>query len=483
MAAPPFDFIWQPVVHHDCVCNQFISIRNRVLAQVPTPSESGLAALKRGARLVMRHLPHTEQQELDVFFKKYGGMKRQRYEDALEAVYNNGLCRRDAGVTMFVKCERISPLKNNPDPRAIQFRDPKYCVVLASYLKPMEDHLYALKVRHPLLGSTRLIGKGLNQGQRASLLVRKFERFGNPVAVSLDASRFDQHVHSTVLAIEHSVYQHCNPDPELARLLSWQLVNRVRTRSGYRYTCEGRRMSGDMNTALGNCVIMVSMVLAYMVPKKVQFDILDDGDDCLLILDKSSLSVIDDIIPFFLQFGQELKVEHIAYAMEHVNWCQSRPVNIDGSYMFVRDPVKVMSCSLISPKWRSMDPLGRRAYLAGIGECLLAQCEGVPVLQSYALALLRNAGDVAPTYDLSSGDYFRMKLESKCKKRSRLISFDTRVSFFLSFGWDVAYQESLEEQLGAWEFDVKGDVVCFGGWDKSTWTYVREPLSEFPGGK
>jgi hypothetical protein len=50
---------------------------------------------------------------------------------------------------------------------------------------------------------------------------------------------------------------------ELAELLKWQLQNKgfARTIDGLiKYSVEGCRMSGDMNTALGNCTIMCALV-------------------------------------------------------------------------------------------------------------------------------------------------------------------------------------------------------------------------------
>lgn len=62
---------------------------------------------------------------------------------------------------------------------------------------------------------------------------------------------------------EHSIYNAMFRSDELAELLGWQLTNKgfARTTDGLiKYEVKGCRMSGDMNTALGNCMIMCALV-------------------------------------------------------------------------------------------------------------------------------------------------------------------------------------------------------------------------------
>jgi len=127
----------------------------------------------------------TCEEPLGHFALDYPRRKRERYEKAVADVLQDGLTRRDAGVTMFIKCEKMNPVKINPDPRAIQFRDPKYCVVLASYLKPIERYLYALRLPGITATGSRVVGKGMNQVERASALLKKVSAFCCAVILSL----------------------------------------------------------------------------------------------------------------------------------------------------------------------------------------------------------------------------------------------------------------------------------------------------------
>lgn len=485
LAAPDLEGVYVPFVHHDCTHNQMMAIHNRVCGVVPEPTELGLKALHQGMNIIIHHLPTTIQEPLGHFAEKYSGRKRSRYMDAVQHILENGLSKRDSGVTMFIKAEKMNPLKPNPDPRAIQFRDPKYCVVLASYLKPIEEHLYALKIRHPLMSGTRLVGKGLNQVERACLLRKKMSLFRRPVVVSIDASRFDQHVDVEQLKEEHRVYTSCNNDPYFKKILSWQLKNQCRTRLGVRYTTLGKRMSGDMNTALGNCIIMIGMVLGFMIPRGKKFDMFDDGDDCLIIVEEEELSsLLSDLPPAFLEYGHEMKIENIARTIEEVVWCQSSPVETKHGLKFVRNPFKVISTALVGTRWLNVPGKVRLSYLAGLAECELVLNSGVPVLQEYALALARNSHGAVVRHDDSSGEWFRYLRESRLYRRAESgkidseISDTARLSFAQAFGISTDQQHDMERKLRHWNFDVASTFTSALSWDPIHWVNERE-LVEF----
>jgi hypothetical protein len=389
-------------------------------------------------------------------------------------------------VTLFVKLEKLNPAsKRDPDPRAIQFRDPKYGIELATYLKPMEHLLYELKGRP--LPVTRVIGKGLSLPQRATLLREKWDRFQRPVCVSLDASRFDQHVSLELLQIEHSIYQHMNPDRELQRLLSYQLRNRGKSRLGLRYHTRGKRMSGDMNTALGNCVLMVLMVATFMRGRK--YDMLDDGDDCLLIVEEEELNwVLENARPTFLEFGHEIKVENVAREFELIEWCQSRPVWTPRGWVFTRNPWKVLSGALTGSKYFGASLKTRRRLVrsVGLGEYILN--EGIPILQEFGLALVRNAGEVdALQWDSNDPQWYTVRpmlqgrsLEDVAVGRADIASA-TRLSFAKAWGLTLGQQALAEAYLRRWAFNLEGQEVQCLDMEREHWRPVVQGTSEVYG--
>jgi len=109
-------------------------------------------------------------------------------------------------------------------------------------------------------------------------------------------------------------------------------------------------MSGDMDTGLGNSLDAVAFIVTCLrILHITRYDILCDGDDCLIFVhpddEQLLLSNIKDI---YLKFGHELKVEGVARDITQLEWCQSKPIRVldsDGveQYMFVQDPRKVFA--------------------------------------------------------------------------------------------------------------------------------------------
>lgn len=268
----------------------------------------------------------------------------------------------------------------------------------------------------------------------------------------------------------------CAGYPEFAKLLSWQLHNEGFTRTGVRYRTRGGRMSGDMNTALGNCVLMILMVSAFMAGRK--YDILDDGDDCLLIIEEDELDwVIANVHRVFLTFGMEIKVENVAATLENVEWCQSHPIQYaPGAYKFVRNPFKVFSTAMGGVKYVDSDK-ARRKLLNTIGMAEMVLNLGVPVMQSFAQAIMRNAA-TTKSIELQEADpmYYRLHHELKAmnlKQLTRLdpqpISDTARHSFWLAFGIPADEQLEMESYFSSWEFPISGTDALLPEYDAPTW--------------
>jgi len=415
----------------------------------------------------------------------YSGGKRDRYVTATDRVLANGITPKSARVKMFVKFEKLSPAKVNPDPRAIQFRDAKYCVAVARFLKPCEHPLYQVRGDGRYFPASRFIGKGLSQVDRAKLLVKKMRNFSAPCVVSLDASRFDQHVSRELLQVEHSVYLGMCPDPEFRELLTWQLNNQGVTSRGIRYHTRGKRMSGDMNTALGNCVLMTLMVSAFMSGKK--YDMLDDGDDCLLIIEEEELEWVEaNAYSAFLDFGMEIKVENISTTIEGVEWCQSHPIQFTpGEYKFVRHPRKVLSTAMGGVKYVDSDK-ARRKLLNTIGMAEMVLNLGVPVLQSFAQAMMRNANTL-DAIELQECDpmYYRVVHELKhmdMKQLRRLnpqpINDTARESFTRAFGITAEEQMEMEQFFDRWNFPISGAEPLGPDYDVASWERISFSTKE-----
>jgi len=228
------------------------------------------------------------------FCGTYVGRRRTIYEAAAESLINAPLQRSDANSNSFLKAEKI-PFGSKPDPapRLIHPRSPRYNVEVGVFLKKIEHQVYH---QVDTIWGHRTVLKGCNAHRTAAILRRKWEAFSHPVAIGLDASRFDQHVSVPALEWEHKRYLsmfQSGDRTRLAELLSWQLDTKCVARcldGRVKYRVKGMRFSGDMNTSTGNCLLMSALVWSYCSSVGVKAQLANNGDDCVLILDQSELS-------------------------------------------------------------------------------------------------------------------------------------------------------------------------------------------------
>lgn len=396
------------------------------------------------------------------FADTYRGRRRtvliKAAEDNLRLGFHDGL----ATVKAFMKCEKYN-FTTKPDavPRIIQPRDPRFIVECGRYVKPIEHQIYkhldniyndfqqsklGNKGRTPLDHKT--VFKGLNAIERGAELSKAWNSYSNPVAIGIDAHRFDQHVSKAMLQWEHEIYQKYYPNDDYFRhLMSLQLVNKGKCYlpdGRIKYQVEGCRMSGDSNTSLGNVLIMCSMLYCYRLQHNLDFDLINDGDDCVLICDsRSSTSVTQNLDQFFSTLGFKLTVEPIVTVFEQIEFCQSHPVWDGHHYVMVRDPRTSISKDALSLK--PLDNINvYQSWSAAVGAGGLALTSGIPVLQSFYQYFERCADGATPLIDPTlEGGFFR--LSEGMTARIRPPTDDARLSFYLAFGISPQVQYCLED--------------------------------------
>lgn len=447
---PDHPIFTDTAVHANCECNEYIALRNRVLQAVPPTTVEGVRICKPIASAIAAYLGKHRPSQGE-WIQQYGGSKRTRYLNAKAHVEAYGLLRKDGYLNSFVKPERL--MDATKDPRLIQARNAKYNYALGNYLKPVEHLLYNVHGSGPLkpwLPSGRLIAKGLCQRRRAQLLHSKMQEFRSPLVLSLDCSRFDAHVSPEMLNLEHSIYLKCyDNEKDLRKLLSWQMHNVGFTQRRIRYKCKGGRSSGDMNTALGNCVLMIIMVAAAMKEmgfRSNEWQMLDDGDDCLLIIEEFSEPRVAAITEIFRDFGHELKLENRALIMEKVVFCQSQPIYCADGWRFVRNPTKSLNTTFVGIRHYQHRKAVRK-LAAQIGDCELALTSGVPIMGAFAEMLIRVAGDCKVPVDRASSLWIKASRERRYLRNQSTrqpVTWAARESFDLAFGMDSQQQVFLE---------------------------------------
>nr|QDH87768.1 MAG: RNA-dependent RNA polymerase [Riboviria sp.] len=219
------DEYWVPAVHADNVHNERLALLLRSLGPTPGLAPIGLERV-RGAFKWFRTIANWYGGETWTHLQtaqSYAGALRRRYMEAESSLRLDGPATfRDTKLRAFLKAEKVNPMLKFQKPRMIFPRSPRYNLELASRLKPFEHWLWRkLRIRGHSGKSSRIVGKGLNQTQRAKLIKSKFDTFRRCAVVEVDGKAFEAHLDEEVLELEHSVYLRAFPrDSRLAWLLA-----------------------------------------------------------------------------------------------------------------------------------------------------------------------------------------------------------------------------------------------------------------------
>lgn len=410
----------------------------------------------RAYRKVARGLTPLSREE---FVASCDGRKRAIYEQALVRLETLGPQKWHVTLKTFVKFEKLNLTKKpNPAPRVIQPRSPEYNIQIGVYLRPLEGVLY--KCIKKVFGGITVF-KGMNAVKQGWVAQNKWGRFVDPVAVGIDASRFDQHVHRHALEYEHMLYNMHYNSREFAALLRHQIKQKgTATCQGgsLKYRIIGRRASGDMNTGCGNCLLMCAMVYSYMTEVGLVrpdgtclFEFMNNGDDGVIILERSNLHLLDGMPRWFEQMGFPTEVEAPVYQLEHVEFCQTHPVYDGNEWVMMRDPRICLTKDLCTTK--PLRSVGDWNTLRNsVSQCGLALAGNMPVFGEFYRFLGRGAGSKIDRDLTQSG--FTM-LAHGLQQHLKPVTDSCRLSFADAFGMFPA------EQL-AWEAHYRKLVPTYG---------------------
>lgn len=406
--------------------------------------------LSQTRSLLLERLPSTAPISHQAFVDRYRGRKKALYQNALEDMRTGRYTlKEDASVKVFVKYEKTDrTTKRDPVPRVISPRNPRFNIRVGRYLSHLEKKMFKSLGKlfhddHPT------VIKGMNASESAKALEDKWNLFRQPVAVGLDASRFDQHVSKDALQWEHDIYLNCFKERKhkrrLAELLSHQIVNRC---SGtvpdgeIKYTVEGTRMSGDMNTSLGNCVLMCSMMKAYFLHKNVSAQLANNGDDCVVFLEKEDLPhFMLGLTSWFFELGFNMTVEAPVFFFEELEFCQTKPVYDGSSWIMCRKPhTAITKDSVMLAPWDT--PSVFRGWLDAVGTGGIALTGGLPVFQSFYNSYIRSGKKRA-----IPGELLPWSFTNLCRGMKRtpgVVRPEARCSFYEAFGITPCEQLALE---------------------------------------
>jgi hypothetical protein len=432
-------------VHNNTLKNLVRGVAERVLYRrgkdgvfkvAPQPSDGVFNARLGGFRAqLLRRLPSTTPVALVDIPGMYRGRKQIVYQKAVDSLFVSPLNKEDAQVRVFVKYEKVDQTeKGDSAPRIISPRSTRYNATLGRYLKPSEKLLYRGIAR--VWGGT-VVAKGMNMAEVGGLIADKWRKFKDPVAIGADAKRFDQHVSEQALKWEHSVYNGWFRSRELADLLRMQLVNNG---VGYcpdgrvRYSIRGCRMSGDMNTSSGNCLLMCSMMHAYAQHVDVTTDLINNGDDCVIFMERRDIQrFMDGFQGWFLEMGFDMVLEEPVYDLEKVVFCQAQPIHVgNGVYTMVRAPIATMAKDSVA-----LVPFTHKqcvsAWIRAVGDAGVAMYGGIPIMHSLYDMYVRSSVHVERLerqYDF----WWYNTISRGMSRQGMEVLPETRLSFYIAFG-------------------------------------------------
>ncbi len=408
----------------------------------------------------------------------YTGQKRVLYAQAADSLLVDPLTKRDSYLKTFIKFEKCNLTKA---PRIINPRSTRYTLELARYLKKLEKPVY--RAIHKIFRSeaTHTVIKGLNVVESASVVRAKWDRFLDPVFVGGDITKLDMHVGVDALRFEHMVYNLIFKSRRLRRLLEWQLFNRGRAyfKDGcVSFKMAGTRSSGDINTSMGNVLIVCYVIWGAVVELGLDCELINNGDDFGLIFERGDLQRVVDFLPrWFRNHGFVLVMEEPVDVFERIEFCQTKPVWDGQQWRMCRLPQTVFKkdtiCTVDIPNAKMW-----KKWLAAVGDCGLSLTSGLPVLPHF-YRMFRRAG-----IDYSDVEFQRFfKNTSAFQSLHNLTSFgdqvteDSRLSFYFAFGILPDDQRDLEAYFDA--VDIGADFeTCLGAIRDNNLIYPNKLLNE-----
>lgn len=419
---------YQAATHNSCVCNEYQALVNRHICERVTSFNNNI--FKSRAKQFVKLIPiEAARVPYSEIVKRYTGGKRRMYEAARLLVLGPKFFKTWAKVKMFVKPDKYP--RGSIDakaPRAIQYRTPMYNLALATYLAPFEHSYYQYKDSYGL----RVVAKSLNNLERADNIVQASKMFDNPCFVLCDHSKFDSHVNVDHLKFLHSIYNSHFKSEQLRKLLRLQLMNTGYSKGGIKYRVKGTRMSGDYDTALGNTLL--NHYILDFVFRHVKHHILLDGDDSVIVLEKSDLDSIN--WHEFSILGMTTTYE-VVFELTEVEFCRSRLVDVDRTPRFARDWKRALANMGISVQTYPDTKTWMR-YYAGVGLGELAMSSGVPILGPLALKLskLSERPILLPEYKFKGVYTHWVEVDDQA-----------RLDYYLQWGISPSEQENLERTI------------------------------------
>jgi hypothetical protein len=185
---------------------------------------------------------------------------------------------------------------------------------------------------------------------------------------------------------------------------------------------------------------------------------MNNGDDCQIFMERTDLErFMVGLDAWFAEMGFRMTVEPPAYCLEEVEFCQMRPIKVNGAWKMVRNVDKAREKDSMSIIPLSSAKAAKK-WIYAVGECGLALCSGVPIMQSMYQCFVREgvASKMGESVAMQSGArMLSVGLESKVAK----VTDEARDSVFAAWGYTPDEQIAIEEWYDQLTFDFVPHAV------------------------
>jgi hypothetical protein len=210
--------------------------------------------------------------------RKYPESKKRKYQIAYEERHGETILRWNAEVNAFVKKEFYP----TPKPaRMIHARDLVMSSLWGPYVTRIEKNVF-----HDLwYQEVSPFLKIVPARERPTIIEQTFSRYPHDMCLTTDYSKFENSFCSEIIdSVENHLYRKYFPNDPVVRDACRHLRSKQRIRyKGFQYTVPARRMSGDMNTSLGNSFTNLMLVRYFMHRLSItDFRTFVEGDDCIV---------------------------------------------------------------------------------------------------------------------------------------------------------------------------------------------------------
>lgn len=316
-----------PIVYKSCLGNEEAAMRNRFLKDTPSISYDRPLVLKIVDELIELLRPNmskplTIAQFLETKKGKLGVRYRQACKEMLESGYTRG---RDSNVTPFIKNEKYFVEGKNP--RLVYSRDPKFNVLFACYILPIEHALMKLPQ----------VAKGCNFLERGEKFAKQVYGMGSYISNDFSAFESSQRL-QLMIDIQYRIFDALFEDKKWRAILEEKLHKHGHTLHGLRIAFFALMASGDMETGCFNTIYDWVSCRYFEIKNRLgNGNFIVDGDDSIMGIPLGAKPVNTHV-----EFGFDAKIEPVD-GYHGAEFCSSKFIQVDhGKFYQVQDLRKLL---------------------------------------------------------------------------------------------------------------------------------------------